>query len=272
MSKNLIGDGLYIGPALVRWHEDHPDYDIDLLTNNDHVACIYSRMGLPLRVIFDDDQVGYDFRFTFDCSAAFDVCSRKGIHIVEGYAELLGVTLNGVDNSRLKPIFQPTIEWIEDSDKDLVLVSMFSMSCTSRDKRNPGLPPNKMLPWHKWEEILKFLRKHFGDEKLRFIGAPTDRAPELSISEDQYLTGIPLNRLALLMRSSRCVITLDNGMSHLAASQEAREIVFYPACLGIHYIAPLGNPRCAVLHMDPVTVTGTSLVAALKVFVSTFQI
>lgn len=268
-SRNLIGDGLYVGPSLVRWHELNPDYEIDLLTHQDHVTCIYSHFGIPVNVITDRvPEFDYDFEHVFDVSKAFSYCDTYKCHLVEGYARLLGLT----DKIEIGPIFKPDIEYIFKAEEGLVLISMFSASCTSRDKNHPGLPPNKMLPWSKWEIILRYLRDHFGDDKLRFLGAPTDRAPELSISEDQYMTGIPLNRLALIMRNSKCVVTLDNGMAHLAASQQAREIVFYPECLGLHYIVPKGNPRCAALHMNPVTTSASSLVSAIKIFVDTFQI
>lgn len=285
VSRNLIGDGLYIGPSLVRWHELNPEFEIDLLTLDDHVKCIYDHFGIPVNVVTSvPPEFQYDFQHTFNVNEAFDYSDRRfretgkpeGCHLAEAYAALLGVDLvidPAHPKAHIGPIFIPTEEEIVEEMEDLVLISMFSASCTSRDKTRPGLPPNKMLPWPKWELIIRYLRDHFGDENLRFLGAPTDRAPELSVSEDQYLTGVPLNRLALYMKHSKCVITLDNGMAHLSASQKVREFVFYPVCLGTHYIMPIGNPRCMVLQMDPVRLSvGNHVIPALKQFTSICKI
>lgn len=67
------------------------------------------------------------------------------------------------------------------------------------------------------------------------------------------MLGIPLDTLARIMARSKFIVTLDNGMAHLAASQRAREFVFYPRALGQHYILPKGNPNMEWIHMDPNT-------------------
>lgn len=275
VSKNLIGDGLYISPALQQWARENPDHDIYLLTNDDHVASIYPRMGVPLTVVYKAD-FSFDFCHEFDVSKAFAVCDKKRIHVAEGYAELLGVTIPPFPGKKhLRPTFNilqqdRDMYKITDDQKGLVLVSMFSMSCTSRDKNRPGLPPNKMLPWPKWAKVIDYLRAHFGD-RLAFVGAPDDRAP-LDIPETDYITGIPLPHLALLMSESKCVITLDNGMAHLANAVGATELVFYPMCLGLHYIVPPGNPRLLVAHVEPSTVETGAVVNAVKSFVKEFKL
>ena len=278
ISRNLIGDGLYISQALYAWWQSHQGWEIDMLTYNDHITCIYTRMGVPVNVIFDEpDRSQYDFVHHFDVTPAFALCSHKKIHIGEAYAELLGVELPKAQKLTenhpshvVKPIFIPTMEALAPSEIDLVLISMFSASCASR---NPvGSRPNKMLPWPTWTPLIRFLRSKFGDNSLRFLGAPTDRAEGLDISEDEYMTGIPLNRLALIMRASKCVITLDNGMAHLAGSQNARELIFYPVCLGLHYIVPYGNPRMGVVQMDPASTDPGALQGVMKQFFTSMNI
>ena len=185
ISRNLIGDGLQISPALRAWHSANPEWEITVETNNDHVTCIYTRMGVPVNIVTDAEQERYDFVHTFDPSQAFTVSETRRQHIAESYADLLGVKLAPEKGrAHLRPVFIPTPEELTEEEKGLVLVSMFSMSCTSRDKTR-SLPPNKMLPWHKWHPIISYLRSEFGERSLRFLGAPTDRAPELEISEDR---------------------------------------------------------------------------------------
>ena len=66
--------------------------------------------------------------------------------------------------------------------------------------------------------------------------------------------------IALVVRDERsplrgftpAQVTIDNGMAHLAASQKAKMILFYPACLGTHWIVPIGNPNMLqVIQLDP---------------------
>ena len=300
ISKNLIGDGLQTSRALNQWYRLNLDYEIVLRTDLNHVTPIYEHMGVPLTVVTSDDLQDFDFTHTFDPSKAFAVCDRRyqewrlahrgmphpgyirGAHIADAYAELLGIELPQLPNAEhVLPIFKPIVyapggqhardrELIDESEGK-VLVSMFSASCTSRDKNHPGLPPNKMLPWVKWPPILEYLESEFGEGSLRFLGAPEDRAVGLRISEDEYWTGIPLNTLAQMMKRAELVVTLDNGMAHLAASQKAKEVVLYPQCLGIHYIVPYGNPNLGVTQIDPVTVAPESIIKALRMFVNDFK-
>lgn len=284
-SINLIGDALNISPAWRQWILNLKSgivfSEIYMQTLPDHTASLYQGMVRDLvriQTVFDKPEGQFDFEHTFDVNKAFEVCDKKKCHIAEAYAELLGVTLPGEGNVRLKPIFIPDYvreHEVHDASEEIrltqgcILVSMFSASCTSRDKNVQGLPPNKMLPWHKWKPMLKLLRQEFPNVPIRFLGAPTDRVPtpwatELEIKDEEYLTGIPLNRLALIMKQAKLLITIDNGMSHLGASQEMRMFLLYPRCLGLHYILPKGNPNMNYIHMDPITVNPAQLRHELK--------
>ena len=269
VSANLIGDALYISQAWNEWYKRNQDFErIDLLTLPDHITTLYKDMGVPCNVITAPvaPVEWYDFQHTFDVNKAFALSDAKRQHISQSYADLLGVPLQkDPDGLFLKPIYLPAESndpRIEEN-RGAILVSMFSASDASRG--NPPQPPNKMLPWPKWIPILKALRGSFPERAIRFLGAPTDRAPaELQIGEEAYLTGVPLNVLAQIMRNCLFLLTVDNGMGHLAASQEAREFVLYPACLGQHYILPWGNKNMAFLQMNPVTVSPAQIVWSLR--------
>ena len=251
ISKNLIGDGLNISSALRAWYRSYADpaWQIDLLTHRDHAAVIYEHMGVLLRVIFDAPRLSdYFFQFDFDCSKAFALGEKSNKHIAECYAEMLGVGI-----ASTKPTFIPVEE---EHEKDLILISPFSRSCSSQE----GKPPNKMLPWAKLGPIVAYLRT-LG--KIGVLGGPDDRAP-LEIEETEYYTGLPLNKVALMLRDCKMLFTVDNGMSHLAASQETRSIVLYPSCLKQSWITPKGNPNAAILHIDPVVVLSASLMWNVK--------
>jgi Glycosyltransferase family 9 (heptosyltransferase) len=260
-SKNLMGDALNISLALRAWYEQHRDWNIDLFTLPDHIAPIYERMGVPLTVYtkWDDEFDAPDFKFNFDVGIAFALGEQTHKHISACYADILGVDIG---NER-KPVYIP---FEEPHEKGLILISLFSRSCSSQT----GGPPNKMLPWDKSARIIELLRQA---GPIGILGAEGDRVPifrneSFNIVENEYYTGLSLNKVALMLRDSKAVFTIDNGISHLAASQDAKEIVFYPECLDPRWIAPLGNRNAVIIHGNPVTI---QLPGFLKVIRDTFM-
>ena len=250
-SKNLIGDTLYVQPALEEWWKEHPDWDVDLLTLNDHITCLYDGMVFPEsrhpRVVFEPGApemlMGerYDFEHEFNVSKAFELGDKEKMHISTAYGRPLGYD---IVPRRVK--YQPSDR--DDHEKGLILLSMSSNSCASRS----GKPPNKMLSWAHWLPILTMVRQ-LG--RVGVLGGPKDRA-RLPISEDEYFTGLPLEHVARLLRDAKLLITIDNGMGHLAATQQTPTILFYPACLGLHWIVPSGNERnLLVCQMDPIRIS-----------------
>jgi ADP-heptose:LPS heptosyltransferase len=248
---NLIGDALFASPILREWHKRNPDWEIDLQTLPDYIAQIYPHFGVPMNVVFEADESKYDFVHVFDIGKAFTLGNQRSCHAVEGY----GYGLFGDDfkAETLKPTYIPEEE---EHEKGLVLVSPFSRSCSS----NSGQPPNKMLPWSHWLQIITMLR-FYGD--VGVLGGPKDRCP-LPISEDEYFTGLSLNHVALLLRDCRVLVTIDNGMAHLASSQEAPTIEFYPSCLGMHWAAPLGNPNLYIAQTNPATISVAQAVFVVR--------
>lgn len=248
ISKNLIGDGIYVQPALAAWVQEHPEWEVELLTLDDHTTCLYRGMGLALKVVFE--KMGqYDFEFNFDVNRAFSLGEKEKLHIAQGYAKMLGVQIQSK-----KPRYTPPEG---ETEKGLILLSMFSRSCASRE----GKPPNKMLPWVHWAHIVALLRQY---GKIAVLGGPEDRAHDkLEISEEEYYTGLPLELVARLLRDAKLLVTIDNGMAHLAATQETPTVEFYPACLGVEWIVP-PNAKALVAQMDPTTLTVIDAVFAVR--------
>jgi ADP-heptose:LPS heptosyltransferase len=247
-SRNLIGDALYVQPALKMWAEQHSDWEIDLLTLNDHITCLYEGMDVPaaggMRIIFEYGEGfasyygKYDFEHVFDVGKAFALGDQKKLHIAQAYMELLGLPV---------PEYPPKVEYTPPegpTEPGLVLLSIFSNSCASRE----GKAPNKMFSFATWLPILTLARQ-LG--KVAVLGGPKDKgqAP-LPIRDEEYYTGRPLPEVARLLRDAKLLITIDNGMGHLAASQGTPTILFYPQCLGRHWIVP-PSPKCYVYQMDP---------------------
>ena len=293
-SINLIGDALNISPAWRQWIKEHchwtnteEDDEIYMQTLPDHTAPLYQGMVrdlVKIQTVFEKPEGTFDFEHTFNVNDAFSLCDRKKCHIADAYAELLGVKLEGA-NDRLKPTFIPETfaisgdigDIIDPEFKDNILISMFSASCTSRDPKI-GIP-NKMLPWVKWKPMIRYLRDRFPTTPIRFLGGPDDcKLIPIELEKDlvydthEYMLHIPLNRLALIMQHAKLVVTIDNGMSHLAASQSANTFLMYPQCLGTHYILPIGNPNLEYVQMNPVYVSPAQLLFGLKKAVERFKL
>ncbi len=188
-SNNLIGDGLYISGALRSWIKTNiRDYDeVYLQTLPDHIAPLYEGMirdlfhGTPhcqgqftFNTVFNRPDLSFEFEYVFDVNKAFQLSDQKKIHISECYAEMLGVELEGEGNAKYKPIYIPEYNKdLEDHNfeildlHDCILLSMYSMSCSSRG--NPPGPPNKMLPWEKWKPMLELLCSEYPDTIIRMV-------------------------------------------------------------------------------------------------------
>jgi len=293
-SHNLIGDALNISPALRTWIKNDPDKSkhIYMQTLPDHVAPLYIGMVRDLlgehcatfRTVFNREDVPtpIDFEHVFDVNKAFEVSDKDKCHIAESYAKLLGVQLEksieeGHRYDHLKLTYIPDDnKWMEGphqplgSLRDCILVSMFSASCTSHDPKC-NFVPNKQLPFEKWKPILTLLKEHYPDTPFKFLGAPTDVVPDILKEFGEPMFGIPLNRLALIMQKAKLLVTIDNGMSHLGASQECNEFLIYPRCLAPHYILPVGNPNLVWVQAEPNFVNPAQLVHALKFAIQRFK-
>lgn len=272
ISKNLIGDALNISPSLRSWHEANMEYYVELLTIPDPTAELYKGMGVPLKVTFDSSyKDDVDFIHTYDVGKAFAIGEEYKCHITEAYhrdlisncytAALIGKLVKPTQLESPKLTYNPIDE---EHEEGLILISPFSKSCSVH---TTGIP-NKTLPWHKWEHIIKFLRT-LGP--IGVLGGPDDRTP-LTISEDEYYTGLSLNKVALMLRDAKLVVTIDNGISHLAATQLAPTVLFYPECLGTYWILPIGNPNASAIQIDPHKVApGVLLKQAKEVIYQTLK-
>lgn len=260
VSKNLLGDGLWVGPPLRLWYESHQDWEIDVLTNDDPIQVIYGRMGLSVRVIVSEAELRrpYDQEVVMDPSRAHAIRQKNKGHIVQCYGEMLGVRVPELAKASesYRPTFyvgvgggrEMTDSRVDELPDGVVFLAPFSRSCASQK----GEPPNKMLPWVLWQGIIRWLQSR--GYEYRILGALNDRTP-LPVLEREYASGWPLETVGWAMQKKcRAIIGVDNGIMHVAAAQCLPEVLFYPAVLAKGWIAPLGNPHLALLHLDPARV------------------
>lgn len=260
-SHNLLGDGLMTGPVAEEWYHQHgKEFDeIEMYVLPGYAASVYLGMGVPWKVVHE--RTGeYDYEFVFDVNVAFQISDKKKCHLVDSYAEMMGVVKPG--GFQKKPNYVPPVMKIDEAHENLVLVSTHSMSCASRE--NPPREPNKMLPWAKWKPLLDTLRREYPECKIKFLGAKEDRIPDeftelLGVTDDMYITGVPIDYLANVMKAAKMIINVDNGMGHLAAAVGLNEFLLVPACLALHYIVPWGHKGLRIAHVDPPSVRPASI-------------
>lgn len=221
-------------------------------------------MGVPATVrtdLSEQEAIAsgqYSFIFKFDVSAAFDRGIREGIHIAQAYARMLGVEIESV-----KPVCLLDTESYSRNDIEpgCVLVSPFSASCASRS----GKPPNKMLPFSAWLTVIRYLKTL--NRAIYVLGSSTDPPiPEFDFPDGSYLLGThSLLQVGHIMRDrAAMLVTLDNGMAHLAASQELPTFLFYPACLPLSWILPRGNPYCIPMQLDTAVCDSVQILEAVQ--------
>lgn len=254
ISKNLIGDALSISPALIAWHKAHPHYQIDLWTLPDHVATLYPFMGVPLRVVTEEAGLHYpyDYEAKFDVNLAFQIGNKNQCHITEAYAAIINAPITSK-----QPVYVPHDDYQGGHETGMVLISPFSRSCASQT----GEPANKMLPWPIWRVVIRELERQV--DRVFVLGAADNYTEELGLPLTRYIVGRPLNEIALLLRDAKLLVTIDNGIAHLAASQNAWTALFYPACLGVHWIVP-ENPNQIAIQVDPATVPSIEILSFIR--------
>jgi|SRR5579859_893232 len=248
-SQNLLGDSLQTSPAIRGFWKQYGKQDLQITigTSNDYVKVVYERMGVPVVIVAPPDHINeddYDFVFRFDVSRAWTLGVQNNIPCSLAYAVLLGIKIDDI-----LPVFE-----LQDSDpmpmftKPFVIIQPYSVSCSSWTSDFA----NKRWQDEKWVELIKKIKSEFGYQVF-VLGGPEDKKNYRfqDCSDVVYLFGCPLVEVAKLQREAALVITLDSGVAHLAASQKAKMLELYPACLPDKWMSNLSNEFARIVHYRP---------------------
>ena len=264
--NNLIGDSLYLLRPL----------DVYLKTFRDDCAAItvLNQLGgdivrrffagrVPIYSSTDDAQKDFpdatilrmDAGRSMEIAFKYHVANSKPIHISEGFAFMLGVNIGNET--------KPPVDWIpkfERSSEKIALISPFSASCS----RHSGLPPNKTLDDWNWRHIIRYLRRH--GYTVQVVAGPKDLLHDVQLPISSYRTALNLDDLFKLLQSAHLLVTVDNGIGHLASACDVPTISFWPTLnIPAEFIAPLWAPRTMYVMMDsPTRVTPAALLYGLK--------
>jgi hypothetical protein len=264
---NLLGDSLYLlKPVQVFLQQ----------VNKEEMCCIVTDKGLAWEmfagvfskdfIVIDDvnlakaqfpDAVVLDLNAGRSGEYTFGEASkgRPQLHISEGYAHFLGVDLH----HELKP---PT-DWAvikETLPRTFCAISPFSRSCS----RHSGEVPNKTLDDHKWEYLIRYLRRQ--GMPVKVIAGPNDKLTNNSVPVNDYFTAKNLYDLEYFLKSCALLISVDNGLGHIASLLDTPMISLWPKVSCIDFIYPRFSEKTACVLMEPNTATPSQLLAGIRHF------
>lgn len=261
---NLLGDSLQTTPALRAFYKEFAQNEknlpltITIAAHDNYVSDIFNRLGddVPIEVFTgkkeDLDEHSFDFVFNFDISKAFSIGVASNTPACLVFCQMLGVT-----PERGYPFFfykapfvlkEPTY-LLEDFEKpvtNFILLQPYSVSCSSWSNEKA----NKRMPDECWAAIYSWLKRDYPQFHVRVLGSEKDYIIP-GISEDDHRMGLSLDEVAYRQRNARLVISLDSGVAHLAASQDARMIELYPECLPSQWMSNSESPNVRIIHAVP---------------------
>jgi hypothetical protein len=176
-------------------------------------------------------------------------------HMSEGYAHFLGVDLKGD--------LHPPMRWscIEDvMPRTFYAISPFSKSCS----RHSGETPNKTLDAHKWEYILRYLRRQ--NKKVIVVGGPNDKLANCSVPLNDYFCASSLFELEFFLKSCALLVGVDNGLMHIASVLDTPCISLWPKVSNMHFIGPRFSAKTAFVLMEPNSAQPSQLLCGIRKF------
>jgi len=253
---NLLGDTVYTLKPIAELSMQRPREEIVVGVAGDMSGEMVRRQfnGTSIKVVVADTLEHADV--TLSAGEAARLCTahllRYGsyIHLSECFAQMLGV-----DSSHWRGDVSPLIGWTEHKGvkRELapyVVISAFSRSCS----RNMGMRPNKTPDLERWGLLIQ-------DLQARGIGVIVSRGG------NDFWTGVPvslastesLQDLMALLTGAVAVITVDNGIGHIASALECQTLILWPPVSSVPFIAPTWSKTTTLLYMQPARVRADQL-------------
>jgi hypothetical protein len=272
---NLLGDSLYTLQPIQQYLETplFPDEETHriILVADRGIAYQMFEDTFPTWEVYDNiDKAIQSCRqgedvsiIRLDAGSSGHICFTNAqktghqMHISEGFAQMLGIKLNG-------PV-EPYAPWwnLEHKQDDVkrIGIAPFSRSCS----RHSGELPNKTLDDHKWNPIQAYLRMHF--DELRVIGGPKERLNGCPISEEEYWCASSFTDLRQKLKNLTMLITVDNGLSHIASALDVPTVILWPRVSSEDFIMPKWAPKTKYIKpIDPNTITAAVLLSGIRKF------
>jgi hypothetical protein len=255
---NLLGDCLYTLKPIADLRMQRPGEEIVIGVGNDLSGEMVRRQFDGTIKVVDVDTLDH-FDVDLSAGAASRMCTahllRYGsyLHISECYAEMLGV-----DSSKWQGDFTPLTGWAGTHRYcvgnhfvgSYVVISPFSRSCS----RHAGMRPNKTPDLERWTLLIQRLQSR-GLEVVVTHG-PNDIWTGVPVT---LATTESLDQLAFRLAASDAVITVDNGIGHIASALGCRTLILWPPVSSVPFIAPTWSKTTTLIYMQPARVRADQL-------------
>lgn len=260
-----MGDTLCTTPALRAFRRDHPDtYIIYVVQNSGFCRILEGNPDVDLllysEVLYANRGVG-DLGMNWLRTLPLDLAEPAHVHhfhlplamtkpeflqvhIASNFARMLGVTL---DSTR------PTVT-ISAADRRNIgkfwrrPYVVFSMNSVTNPPRDTGNGRIKDWPPERWFELAGWLRTEL---KLEVIAIGAENDPQYDTHLVRSLFGLPVKLTAALIEGAECLVTLENGIAHLAAGLDAPAVVIYSDAYPRGWAEHQGLSRTRVFYGDP---------------------
>ena len=275
---NALGDTLCTTPAVRAYRRRHPgahisyiaqsapftrvldaNPDIDLLLYSEHL----SRYGLTRFSMEWVYQQPMDFSepatiYLFDMN---QVCTTKEAfeeHIAVGLAKLVKISIDSV-----RPVVHVTSDERVAADKIASgRYAVLSMHSNSNPQRTDGQRGGvKDWPAERFEAVCRHLRSR-GIDDIVAVGSEFDERRSSPMWRNLY--GLPVKIVAALLQNASLVVTLENGIGHLAHAVNAPTVMIYSNIVPIGWAYPAEATRCEVLYDDPARILAAAAIAAAE--------
>ncbi len=273
---NALGDTLCSTPTIRAYRKAHPRAHITYITqhatytrvldnNPDIDIILYSELmamhGLSKFSIDWLYTLPLDFSvpsmlYTFDIT---QVCTTQEVfhsHIAKGFSSLLKIPISSV-----RPIIRLTPEE-EKAARSLIKgpYAILSRHSNSNPARKDGNGNVKDWPEERWKKVCEYMRSR-GIKKIISVGSEFD--PQTRVEHWTNFYGLPIRLVAALMKHASCVITLENGLGHLAHAVDAPMVMIYSDIVPLGWANPAEATNCEVLYGDPHQLLPDDVIAAV---------
>lgn len=177
---------------------------------------------------------------------------QRRYHISEAFARMLEADVDwGGD-------FRPLTGWAHGSRTEpgnRCVIAPFSRSCAS----HRGFRANKTLAHERWSLVIGWLRR-VGFAPL-VLQAPDE---QWGGAEVETVEAASLADLVDILSQARLVITVDNGIGHVASALGCRTVIVWPPVSDLNFIGPVWNPRTALIPCRPERLRADQLLTLIR--------
>lgn len=272
---NALGDTLCTTPAVRSFRQANPNVfiayivqnatycrvldgnpDIDLVIYNEHLwlrgmdgFAVEWFHTLPLEVEETTPLYHFDMNAVCSSEASFHE------HIAMGLAKSVGIPIQSV-----RPVVQVTEE---ERRTARLLVRRPYVIFSRHSNANPRLPDGsgaKDWPDQNWRTLAESLHRRGFD--VVSVGSETDSRFGSPHARD--LHGLPIKVLAALLESAACLVTLENGVAHLAAGVDVPIVELYSTIVPLEWAYPAEMTRREVIYEVPGSVSFDRVASAVN--------